>query len=244
MTAVQDMDRLAMRGRPEGTPLMHQRWEKLLFLHWPVAPELLRPHVPEGLELDLFDGKAWLGITPFTIPKLNATGLPAIPGLRSFHEFNVRTYVYRNGVPGIWFFSLEASKLIPTVAARLFYSLPYRKSDISFRTYAHSFSFSSHRSAPMDADFVVRWKAGLPLPAPAIDSLEFFLVERYCLFAANGGEISSTRIYHVPWTLRGVTSLEFYSTMFTSLGLPRPDTTPIAFYANSQEVDLWAPEIV
>src|SRR5690349_15514782 len=115
------IDRLSMRGKPDGMPIMHQTWEKLLFLHWPFPAEEVRRFVPEQLEIDIFNGVAWVALTPFTVSELNLTSLPPIPGTSSFHELNLRTYVHANGVPGIWFFTLEASKLLPTLAARAFY---------------------------------------------------------------------------------------------------------------------------
>src|SRR5687767_11115562 len=113
------LDRLAMRARPEGSPVMHQNWENLLFLHWPIDPVAIRPLIPEGLEIDTFDGKAWIGITPFALTGLRVLSMPPIPGLDLFIELNVRTYVQYKGVPGIWFFSLDVSKLIPVLAARM-----------------------------------------------------------------------------------------------------------------------------
>src|SRR5881296_4376481 len=110
-TAV-SLDRLAMRARPQGSPVMYQNWGNLLFLHWPIDPTSIRPLIPEELEIDTSDGKAWLGITPFAMTGVRFVALPPVPGLESFLELNVRTYVHFKGMPGIWFFSLDASKLI------------------------------------------------------------------------------------------------------------------------------------
>src|SRR5687768_155108 len=129
-TIVTRENRIAMRSRPPGSPLMHQTWEKLLFMHWPVPVEQIRPLIPAPLEIETFDGKAWIGVTPFKLTHLHPIPGPEIPGLNWFYELNVRTYVHHNGVPGIWFFSLDASKAIPVIAARLFYALPYMKADM------------------------------------------------------------------------------------------------------------------
>src|SRR5215831_15051590 len=120
-----EVDRLAMRAKPEGRPVMEQNWEKILFLHWPIDPALIQARIPPGLEVDLFEDKAWIGITPFKVTGLHLMSLPPVPGLDSFNEINVRTYVHYEGKPVIWFFSLDASKLIPVIAARLFYQVPY-----------------------------------------------------------------------------------------------------------------------
>ena len=86
------IDRLALRAKPQGTPVMHQNWNNLLFMHWPISVELLRPLVPEALEVDTFEGQAWIGMTPFNLNDLRLSGLPAVPGLSAFDELNVRTY--------------------------------------------------------------------------------------------------------------------------------------------------------
>src|SRR4051812_29497664 len=101
MSASVAVDRLALRTRPPGSPVMHQNWENLLFLHWPVAPAVLRPLVPGALEIDTFEDQAWIGITPFAVTQLGLFSLPPIPGLDSFLELNVRTYVLHRGLPGV-----------------------------------------------------------------------------------------------------------------------------------------------
>src|SRR5919197_218550 len=115
METTHAIDRLAVRSKPPGTPVMHQTWQDLLFLHWPIDPIALRPLIPAALDIDTFEGQAWIGITPFALTDLRVTAMPPIPGLSSFDEVNVRTYVVHNGTPGIWFFSLDASKLIPAM---------------------------------------------------------------------------------------------------------------------------------
>src|SRR5438477_9573339 len=112
------LDRLAMRARPPGSPIMEQRWEELLFLHWPIEQSTIRSLVPSALEIDTFDQSAWIGITPFRLSGLRVHPMPAIPGTDSFNEVNVRTYVHYDGKPGIYFMSLDASALLPALAAR------------------------------------------------------------------------------------------------------------------------------
>jgi uncharacterized protein len=109
-------DRLAVRARPTGWPIMYQSWGKLFFLHWPLSVESLRPLIPEPLAIDTLDGAAWIGITPFTIWGMRPAFLPPIPFLSKSHELNVRTCVHLDGVPGILFFSLDASN--PSAALR------------------------------------------------------------------------------------------------------------------------------
>src|ERR1044071_2864355 len=125
-------DRLAMRECPEGQALMHQTWGKLLFIHWPIQPHILRPLIPAELEIDIFHGSAWIAVAPFTMWDIRALPplLPAAPSLSSAHELNVRTYVYLDNEPGVWFFSLDCNSAAAVMAARMFYHLPYFDADI------------------------------------------------------------------------------------------------------------------
>lgn len=69
---------------------MAQVWHDLLFAHWPMDPALMRARVPPALELDTFDGAAWLGVVPFRMSGVRLRGLPALAGLSAFPELNVR----------------------------------------------------------------------------------------------------------------------------------------------------------
>jgi uncharacterized protein YqjF (DUF2071 family) len=110
---------------------MRQHWGKLLFMHWAIDPEFLRPLIPSQLSIDTFDGKAWIGVVPFTMWGIRASFLPPIPGTSAFHELNVRTYVHFKGVPGVWFFSLDAASSLAVWGARTFYHLPYFNAEMS-----------------------------------------------------------------------------------------------------------------
>src|SRR5688572_317020 len=104
-----EVDRFSIRSPPDGMPLMRQHWGKLLFMHWPIDEIYLRSLIPSQLAIDSFDGSAWIGVVPFTMWGIRASFLPPIPGTSAFHELNVRTYVTLNGIPGVWFFSLDAA---------------------------------------------------------------------------------------------------------------------------------------
>jgi uncharacterized protein len=239
------IDRLAMRARPDGTPIMHQNWENLLFLHWPMDPVLIRPLIPAHLEIDTFEGQAWISITPFNLTGLRLVSAPPILGLNSFDELNVRTYVHLNGTPGIWFFSLDASKLIPAMVARIFFMLPYFKADIDSGEKEGEFRFSSKRLLQSAAQFHATWRSGVRLRDPDIDSLAFFLVERYGYFAVkDDGSVWLTRIYHHPWILEEATVGLCESTMISALGIPQPEGPPLAHFSRFLNVQIWAPEEV
>src|SRR2546430_17418445 len=116
---------------PRAPWVMAQTWEDLVFLHWPMDPDDLRARLPRGLSLDTYRGDAWVSITPFVVTGLRPRGSPAVPGLSSFAETNVRTYVTRDGKPGVWFFSLDASSRLAVTAAQALDHLPYHRAEVT-----------------------------------------------------------------------------------------------------------------
>ncbi len=230
-----------MRVRPQGYPVMEQRWQNLLFLHWPIAETELRPLIPESLEIDTFEGQAWVGITPFHLTGLRLPSLPPIPGISDFDEINLRTYVHREGTPGIWFFSLDSSKIIPALAARLLFAAPYFSASIDFIQNDGEFRFDMQRTLEPQARFHAEWRRGTRLRAPDLESLAFFLVERYCFFAEAAGKLSMTRIYHHPWILEEADVRSWHSTLLSAVGPSDPVGEPLAHFSESLNVQVWAP---
>lgn len=251
-------DRLAVRERPRGRPVMHQSWGKLLFLHWSLPPEQLRPLLPEGLALDTFEGRGWIGVTPFTMWNVRLPLLPALPWVSETHELNVRTYVHRNGVPGIWFLSLDASNPLAVAGARLTYNLPYYRARMKLvedrssgrasgdaghhvpeGTTQHFSSRRRHPGAP-DAHFEARWRMGAALPPLEPGSLDFFLIERYVLFSVRGGRLHHARIHHRPWEVGEAEMEASSSSMIAAQGLPEPEL-PALLHAQREplHVQIW-----
>jgi len=233
------VDRLSIRKRPDSLPLMHQNWGKLLFMHWRIEERVLRPLIPAALEIDTYDGSAWIAVTPFTMWGIRAYFLPPIPGTSAFHELNVRTYVHLNGVPGVWFFSLDAANALAVWGARLSYHLPYHTAEMSLEQKGKTIEYSSQR-IDSPAELHATWSIGEALPEPEPESLQFFLTERYCLYAAQGDQLYRARIFHAPWSLQSATLLSLHSTMIESLGLPTPEGEPLLHYAEEIAVDIWS----
>jgi uncharacterized protein YqjF (DUF2071 family) len=236
-----DVDRLAMRDRPDGQPIMHQSWGKLLFMHWRIDEKLLRPLIPRALEIDAFDGSAWIAITPFTMWDIRALPpfLPPVPGLSSAHELNVRTYVYLDNVPGVWFFSLDCNSAAAVLGARTLYYLPYYKAKIEFEETNEKIDYSLVRTDDPLAEFQASWKIGEPLPTSQPGALEFFLTERYCLYTERNGELYRARIHHQPWPLQRAKLISLSSSMIESHGLPTPKGEPLLHYCEEISVDIW-----
>jgi uncharacterized protein YqjF (DUF2071 family) len=234
-----DLNRLALRERPAERPLMHQSWGKLLFMHWRCDAERLRPLLPERLEIDTFDGSAWIAVVPFTMWDTRALFLPPVPGFRAMHELNVRTYVHFEGVPGVWFFSLDCNSAAAVWGARTFYFLPYYNADIELKQEAQTIDYSLVRTEDPPAEFHAAWIIGESIPRSQPGSLEFFLTERYCLYSERHGRLYRARIHHGPWPLRRAVLSSVNSTMIESLGLTTPEDDPLLHYAEEIKVDLW-----
>jgi uncharacterized protein YqjF (DUF2071 family) len=210
-------------------------------MHWPVDEKLLAGLIPSQLSIDSFDGRAWIGVVPFTMWGIRASFLPPIPGTSAFHELNVRTYVHYRGIPGVWFFSLDATNRLAVWGARKFYHLPYFNARMSLAQQGKTINYSSTRidERGAAADFQATWSIGEPLLRAEPESLEFFLTERYCLYASHGERLFRSRIFHQPWPLQSATVGSSQSTMITSLGIPEPEGQPLLHYAESLAVDIW-----
>ena len=158
---------------------------------------------------------------------------PPVPGLSRFHELNVRTYVHRDGVPGVAFLSLDAASLPAVYAARASFHLPYYRADIDLEQRGSSIRYRSRRVHPGAPDAVLdaAWSIGDRLQEATVDSLAFFLTERYCLYTERRGRLLRGRIRHSPWTLHSATLDGWSSTMVESHGLPTPEGDPIVHYA-------------
>jgi uncharacterized protein YqjF (DUF2071 family) len=216
---------------------MTQEWRNLLFAHYSIKPALLLPHLPDGLIPDVFPDasgelKAWIGFVPFEIWRLRW------PGSRvslSFLETNVRTYVRRENVPGVWFFSLDAASLLAVRGARLGYSLPYWKARLSCTEDGDLRTYEGVRSTSSRPDYQGRFVLGDELPEPQPGSLKFFLVERYLLFSLHKGRLHTGRVHHSPYSLRSVKLLALDETMTVEANLPQ---APYAHFVWSAGVDV------
>jgi uncharacterized protein len=241
LTSGHNVDRLVLRAKPSGPSLMRQYWGKLLFIHWVMDASDLRPHIPAELSIDTFDGQAWIGVVPFTMWGIRASFLPPVPGTSAFHELNVRTYVHYRGIPGVWFFSLDAASRMAVWGARRFYYLPYFNAEMSLGQSGDAIEYHSTRMDKRGAAarLAAVWRIGDPLKETQPGSLEFFLTERYCLYSFHRRQLYRSRIFHEPWSLRRATLDSYESTMIESLGIETPSSEPLLHYAESIGVNIW-----
>jgi uncharacterized protein len=224
--------------------LMGQTWYRLLFAHWALPREVVRPLVAEPLRLDERDGHAWLGITPFVVGGLRPHGAPPLPWLSRFPELNVRTYVDYGGRPGIYFFSLDAARLAAVVAARRSYRLPYFHAEMSAVREGSSVRYESSRKGSAGPRVEFRGRYGPTGPRlPNLDgTLERWLTERYCLYVVDElGRVLRGQIHHPPWPLRPARAKIEVNTMAAPLGLEL-NSDPLLHYSPRQDVVIWALE--
>ena len=197
-----EQERLATRARPAARAVMYQQWRDLLFLHWEYPVATIQATLPDGLQVDTFAGKAYLGIVPFFMRNVRPRFLPRVPRLSDFMELNLRTYVYdKVGVPGVWFYSLDANQPLAVKIARRFFHLPYEDAVMeSSATESGAIRYQSLR-AGSSTRTVFEYAPGAELPPAAPGSLEFFLVERYRLYAQGHGRLWCGSVFHQPYPL-------------------------------------------
>lgn len=221
---------------------MTQIWHELLFAHWPIEPGKLRPLVPPILPLDTYEGQCWVGIVPFHMTYVRPRWVPPVPGLSSFAELNVRTYVTLHGIPGVYFFSLDASNPIAVAIARAIFHLPYFNAVMRSERVENTIHYSSHRThlGAYPAEFKATYHPIAPISYAPPGSLESWLTERYCLYTVVRDDgVFRGDIHHVPWSLQLAELESTEDTMATSCGIDLPDIPPLLHYAEQQEVLIW-----
>lgn len=232
---------------PDGTWIMTQSWHDLLFAHWPVAVDHLRALLPPGLELDLFDREAWLGVIPFHMTNVAPRGVPALPWLSAFPELNVRTYVRAGKKPGIYFFSLDASNPIAVTVARTLFRLPYYTASMEVDDEGAAVRYRSRRTARDGpaAAFTARYRPVGDVFTATPGSLEYFLTERYCLYTVDERfRLRRLEIHHPPWLLRRAEAEITENTMADAAGVRLPSMAPLLHFAARQDMLAWPLRLV
>lgn len=225
---------------PPGGWTWRQNWKDLLFAHWPVPAETLRPLVPPSLRVQEHGGTSWVGVVPFRMTGVMRRPLPDLPWLSAFPELNLRLYVERDGRPGVWFLSLDAANRVAVWAARRFFHLPYFLADIGIQPRGDGFAFSSRRTR---RDGYVSFRADYR-PVSAVfearpGSLESFLTERYCLYAGSpAGILYRCDVHHVPWPLQEAAGEVDAAELLAPHGL-RVEGRPLLHFSRGVDVVVW-----
>ena len=228
---------------PHAPWVMAQAWHDLLFAHWPLPAEGFAARIPPPLELDTFNGRAWLGVVPFRMSGVRLRGTPAVPGLSAFPELNVRTYVRFEDRPGVLFLSLDAANAIAVAIARAWFHLPYFRARMACRrtgddvVYEHARAHAGAPAAELSGSYGPRG----PVFGARPGTLEHWLCERYRLYAVLGSRVWRAEIHHAPWPLQDATASFVRNTMAAAHGLELPSAAPLLHFARRQDVVVWNP---
>jgi uncharacterized protein YqjF (DUF2071 family) len=242
------IDRISPTLEPDQPVLMHQNWHHLLFLHWEIPRAELQALIPPRLTVDLFEGKAYIALVPFTLTGVRPILTPPLPWISTFHEINVRTYVHLEGRdPGVWFFSLDASSTIAVAAARTAYKLPYFHANIDMEVSDEpmpGIQFRSHRDDSRSADPAHAHAGYRPLEGPvrpaSPGTIEHFLVERYILYAQDEDrQLYRARVHHQPYPLQRVEVSHLDETLIWAAGVKREQTVQLRHYAREVNVKVY-----
>ena len=234
---------------PAGRWRMAQRWNDLLFAHWPIAVDAMARLLPAGLEVDSFDGWAWVGVVPFWMDQVRTRAVGercvTVPSTGEFCELNLRTYARSRvtGLRGVYFFSLDAASALAVMGARTLFHLPYFLASMSRE--ATQDGTIEYRSRRLLAGRGVRFEAsyrglGELVGPSADDTLEYFLTERYCLFAPQGGKLLVGHIHHLPWPLEPAAAEIRVNELPAAHGIALPDRAPVLHFVRELQVYIWS----
>jgi uncharacterized protein YqjF (DUF2071 family) len=218
------------------TSIMLQRWHEISFFHWSFDPALLRPRLPAGLQLDTFDGKAWISLTPFLLTGLRPPLVPHALGM-VFPEMNLRTYVVGPNGPAIWFFSLDAGSLRAVVGARATFGLPYFWSDMRVDIENTQNRYFSNRGGRVRAQIQIEKEQGITQQS----ELDIFLTARFRLYSILGGRLITAEVEHPPWELNRVRILEFEENVRRSMGVEYPGGDFLAHHSPGVDTKIGLP---
>ena len=240
------------RPLPAGRWAMTQRWNDLLFAHWPIATAKMQALLPDWLEADTIQGSAWLGAVPFWLDRIKIRNVPTIPGLRSFPDLNLRTYVRDRdtGTPGFYCFSVDSSNLLAVAVAHMMYHLPYRLAEMHLEPRSErEFAFYSRRRfSPKPVIFNARYRGLGPTRQTAeirVGSFEYFFTERPCVYSTNrAGEPIRANLHHVSWPLEEAEAEIERNDLAAAVGLELPDKEPVLHYSRRLAVYVWPAELL
>lgn len=227
---------------PSSSWLMKQTWYDLLFAHWKIDKKILKSYIPSELELDTFEGDAWIGVVPFRMSGIRLKLLPPIPFTSRFPEINVRTYVTYDGKPGVYFFSLDATNYFAVKTARVFYHLPYYLANIKVMKIEDTVFYESKRRDSNNQSCFKGWyKPTSSVYYSRQGSLEHWLTERYCLYTVHQNNLFRCEIDHKPWPLQNAEAEILINSMIPikEFSMAHP---PLLHFSKHLDVRLWGLE--
>lgn len=231
---------------PVRRAVMWQRWENLVYVHFEVDPEAVHAVIPRGLDVDTWEGRAYVGLIPFQMRGISLPRLPGIPYLGTFPEVNVRTYVTHGGVPGVWFCSLDINRLLPTLVARGAYSLPYCFGEVHHKRRGDTVTTTVRRrwpAMPSDATTALRVDVGETIDSPT--DLEHFLSARWGLYSATRrGTLRYAAVDHEQWPLQRATLRHLDDRLVSAAGFGSLTGEPLVMYSPGVKVRVGLPRRV
>jgi uncharacterized protein YqjF (DUF2071 family) len=222
-------------------PVMLQGWKDLTYVHFAYDPEVVQRRLPPGLEVDTFEGRAWVGLVAFHMEDIRLPHAPPVPYLSTFPETNVRTYVRGPyGRQGVWFDSLDITRLIPVLVALGTYRLPYRWSKMSIEHRNENVIYRAKRRwpGPRGASSTIVARPGMPITATALES---FLTARWGLYSSFGKSLAYAPVDHAPWPLQAATLVDFEDRLIEAAGYPPPAGDPLVHYSPGVDVRIGLP---
>ena len=224
-------------------PVMLQGWRDLASIHWPYDPALVQALLPDAYRVDTFDGAAWVGVIPYRMERVRLPGLPALGPLSTFPETNVRTYVVDPaGRRGVWFASLDVSRLLPAVVARVTYQLPYAWAHMSIERTGDELRYRSRRRWPRGgAASDLRVRVGAALEPCELGALDHFLTARWALGSTLLRRPLWAEVEHQPWPLHRAELIDGVETLIGAAGLPTPEVAPHVLWSPGVDVRIGAP---
>jgi uncharacterized protein YqjF (DUF2071 family) len=238
--AALDLDRISPTARPAGSNAGTQSWRELLFVHWALPVEAVRKVVPPDIELDPWDGRAWVGLVPFQMKRVRPSFLPQAFAM-DFLELNARTYVHYRGRPAVWFFSLDASSWLAVRAARMGWSLPYFHARMTTSREGDGIRYDSARRDG-SARFSVAYDVGEALGPSEPGTFEHFLLERYLLLSTRRGAILEGQVHHPPYFAHRARVHRIEESLAEAAGLPPlPGAPDAVHFSPGVDVEVFGP---
>lgn len=239
------MDRITPTLEPDAPVIMYQHWRRLLFAHWEVDPAIISAKLPRGLMLDTFDGRAYVGLIPLLMHGVRPRFSPPMPWVSSFPEVNVRTYVHVNGEhPGVYFFSLDAARVLAVLGARAGFGLRYFWATMSAPVRNGWTEYRSQRiDGPKPALLHARYRPRGPMRICEPGTLDHFLIERYSLYAEHLGRLMRGQVHHQSYPVHDAELEGLDETLLAAAGLPRQGT-PLLHYSDGVDVKVYPPQAV
>jgi uncharacterized protein len=238
----QEIDAALIPEPPPGSWLMKQTWQHVLFAHWPVPADDVRPLVPAPLEVDFWAGQAWVSVVTLRASGVRLRFVPPVPLLSTLHQVNLRTYVHYQGEPGVYFITIDTDHLPAALGARLLYRLPYYYARIVMRNQGKEVSWASRRATPgtEPAEFRATYRPTGELFTPGPATLDAWLLNRFRLFmVTGGGQPKRGEIRHSEWHLHNAALAIEHDSLSAARGVRVPSVAPVTHYAAQESALFW-----